>query len=121
MMMLVKFIGIFITAMGIAILFNPKVAKRMMAFWRQGKNIYIGGLIRLALGGVLVYCSSYAKLPQVLLVLGILAILGGLLIFILGPNKSKAMIDRAQRKPDNFLRLVSLLAIVFGVLIIFSA
>lgn len=121
MIMLVKVIGIFITAMGIAVLLNPKIAKRMMAFWRQGKNIYVGGLIRIALGSVLIYASSQAKLPQVLLFLGALAILGGLLIFILGPHKSRALIGRWEVKQDNFLRLVSLLIIIFGSLIIYSA
>ena len=119
--MLVKFIGIFITAMGIAVFLNPKIAKRMMAFWQKGKNIYIGGLIRILLGAIFLYCAPRARLPQVISVLGVLALLGGLLIFILGLEKTKAIIGRWANKPESLLRLLSLLILAFGALIIYSA
>lgn len=120
-MILVKIIGTFITAMGIMILLNPKIAKRMMVFWRQGKNIYAGGLIRILLGVIFLYYSPQARLPQLIFVLGVLALLGGLLIFILGLEKTKAILDWWDKKPEHFLRLLSLLVIAFGALILYSA
>lgn len=88
-MMVVKLIGIFITVMGLVIFLYPKVAKRMVVFWRQGNNLYMGGLIRVLLGVIFLYYAPQAKLPQVMFVLGILAFLGGLLIFILGLKKQR--------------------------------
>ncbi|MFH0854956.1 MAG: hypothetical protein V1869_00355 [Candidatus Omnitrophota bacterium] len=120
-MMLINIIGIFVMAMGVIILLSPKIARKMMVFWRQGKNIYIGGLIRITLGSIFIYYAPQAKLPQILLVLGLLAFLGGLLIFILGLDKAKAIIGRWEKMPDNFLRLLSLAVFTFGALILYSA
>lgn len=119
--MLVKIVGVIITAMGIAILLNPKTAKRMMAFWCKGKNIYAGGLIRVLLGVIFLSYAPRARLPQVLFTLGVLALLGGLFIFILGLEKTKAIIGRWDKKPEPLLRLFSLLILVFGALIVYSA
>jgi len=121
MLIFINAIGILITAMGIMILLNPKAGKKMMAFWRQGKNIYIGGLIRVLLGGIFLYYAPQARLPMAIFALGVLAILGGLFIFILGLEKTKAILDCWDKKPERSLRLLSLLVIVFGALIFYSA
>ncbi len=121
MIMLIKLIGIFITAMGIMELLNPKMAKRMLVFWRQGKNIYIGGLIRVLVGVIFLYYAPQAKFPEVIFMLGILASLAGLIIFLLWLEMTRAMIDWWDKKPDSIVRLVSLLTLAFGVLIIYAA
>jgi uncharacterized protein YjeT (DUF2065 family) len=119
--MLIKFFGIFIVAMGISILLNPKIVRKMMVFWLQGRKLYMGGLIRIILGCVLLYHASQASSPKVILALGVLALLGGLLIFILGLEKSKKFIGWWENKPEHSLRWTSLLVIAFGVLLIYSA
>lgn len=120
MAILVKIIGIFITAAGIMVLLNPKTAKKMLAFWRKGKNIYLGGFIRVLLGVIFLYYTPQARLPQVMFVLGVLALLGGLVLFILGAQKAKAVLERLEKKPESFLRWISLLILGFGILIIYS-
>jgi len=120
-MILIELIGIFITSMGIMILLNPKLAKKMLIFWRQGRNVYLGGLIRIVLGIIFLYYAPYARLPQVIFALGVLAFLGGLLIFILGLEKTRAIIDRMEKKSEFSLRLFSLFLLIFGALIIYSA
>jgi uncharacterized protein YjeT (DUF2065 family) len=121
MLALVKTIGIFITLMGITILFYPKIAQQMMAFWRQEKKLYLAGLFRILLGVIFLYSAPHAKLPRVLFALGILALLGGLLIFALGLEKTKAIIEKWEKKPAYSLRWFSLLIITFGILILSSA
>ncbi|MFA5119450.1 MAG: hypothetical protein WC695_11495 [Candidatus Omnitrophota bacterium] len=121
MMIFVKSIGILITFMGTMILLNPKIARKMMGFWRQGKHMYIGGLVRLMLGIIFLYYAPAARAPQLLSGLGVLALAGGLLIFIVGIKKIKAILDWWDKKPESFLRLLSLFVIVFGVLIIYAA
>jgi hypothetical protein len=121
MIILVKGIGIFITAMGVMILVNPRFAKGMMAFWRKGNKVYLAALIRLILGAIFVYSAPKAGSPKMLYVLGILMLLGGALIFVLGSEKANAMIDWWGKQPEHYLRLLSLLALVFGGLILYSA
>jgi len=117
----IQIIGILITSAGIMIFLNPKTAKKMLVFWMHGKNIYLGGIIRVFLGVIFLYYTSQARLPLVMFTLGILALLGGLILFILGAEKIKAILERFGNRPDYFFRLVSLLVFVFGVLIIYSA
>lgn len=121
MVILVKIIGIVITVMGIAILLQPKVARMMMGFWRQGKKIYLAGGIRIILGVIFLSSACQARLPQVISALGVLMLIGGLLIFILGPKKTGAVFEWWDKKPQYLLRLLSLLILAFGALIIYSA
>ncbi|MDD5196262.1 MAG: hypothetical protein WC937_06620 [Candidatus Omnitrophota bacterium] len=119
--MLIEIIGIFITAMGSMILLNPKVARKMLVFWRKGNNIFLGGLIKIVLGVIFLGFAPRAKVPQVIFVLGILALLGGLLLFIPGPDKARAMLGWWDKQPDNLLRLISLATLAFGILLIYAA
>ena len=43
MLVFVKIVGIIITTMGILIFLDPKIAKRMMAFWQQGFRYIVLG------------------------------------------------------------------------------
>lgn len=120
MAILVKMIGIFITAIGIIILLKPKTAKGMLVFWRQGNNLYIGGFIRAILALIFLYYAPQARWPRMILTLGVLSALGGVSIFILGLKKSREFIDWWDRKPEPYLRLISLLVLAFGALILYS-
>jgi uncharacterized protein YjeT (DUF2065 family) len=121
MSILVHIIGIFITTVGILIFVFPKHSRRMMLFWRQGNNLYAAGAIRILLGSIFLFSARLMRLPQVIFILGILMFLGGLLIFMLGLEKVKAIIEWMEKKPEAYLRLISLLALAFGVLVIYSA
>jgi len=120
-MLLVKIIGLFVTAMGIIALLNPNIIKIMMAFWKEGKRLYVAGVIRICVGVLFLYCSPMAMRPNIIFILGILAILGGLFIIIRGPKKMKLILENLSKKPVNFLRWLSLIILAFGALIIFSA
>ena len=41
MVILVKFLGIFIVAFGVAYLLNPNIVKQYADFWKRGKRLYI--------------------------------------------------------------------------------
>jgi len=118
---IIEIIGFFIAVIGVLIYLNPKIARRMMDFWRQGRNIYLGGLIRIALAGLFLFYAPRAKLPLLVFIFGVLAFTGGMLIFILGLQKFKAIIAWWDSKPEIFLRFSSLLIFVFGILLLYSA
>ncbi len=121
MILLVKLIGIFMACMGVAIMLNPSVMKKMISFWRKGKKLYAGGLLRVLFGVIFLVSSSQAMFPWVIYILGILMLLGAALIFILGLEKAKAILDWWDRKPHSVLRLMAILILAIGVLVIYSA
>lgn len=120
-MFLVKLIGILMACMGFINVLNPNVMKKMISFWRRGKNIYTGGLLRVLFGVIFLWSASQARLPLVIYVLGILMLLGGLLIFILALEKTKTILDWWDKKPYYILRLIAILILAIGVLVIYSA
>jgi uncharacterized protein YjeT (DUF2065 family) len=46
---------------------------------------------------------------------------GGLLIFLLGPEKIRRMLDWYQKQSTLIFRVIALIVLVFGVIIILSA
>jgi uncharacterized membrane protein HdeD (DUF308 family) len=121
MILLVKLIGMLMACMGFINILNPALMKKMISFWRRGKRIYAGGLLRILFGVIFLWSSSQARLQAVIYVLGILMLLAGVLLFILGLEKVKRMLDWWDKKPSSILRLVALLVLIIGVLVIYSA
>lgn len=120
MIMLVRIIGILITCMGLMVVLNPGAMKKMLAFWKQGKRIYLGGLLRVLFGVIFLWSASLARLPVVMGTLGIFLIVAGLFIFILRTEKIKSMLDWWDKKPPSALRIIGILVFAIGALIIYS-
>ena len=121
MIILVKLIGILMACMGFINLLNPKPMKKMISFWRKDKRIYAGGLLRALFGVIFLLSTPQARLPMVIYVLGILMLLGASLIFILGLEKAKAILNWWDKKPYSILRLMGILILVIGALVIYCA
>jgi small-conductance mechanosensitive channel len=107
--------------MGFINVLNPNVMKKMISFWRKGKNIYAGALLRVLFGVIFLWSVTQARLPWVIYILGILMLLGAALIFILGLEKTKKILDWWDKKPHSVLRLIAILILAIGVLVIYSA
>jgi hypothetical protein len=121
MILLVKVIGIFIACMGAVIILNPQIMKNMVMFWRQGKKLYFAGVLRILFGVIFLLSVSRAKIPVVMLVFGIFSLIAGILVFILGLEKIRGMLDWWQKRPNGILRLMALLVLILGFLIVYSA
>jgi len=117
----IKSIGIVIILIGIVYLLRPNVMKWLIGFFRQGKRIYLAGLIRFALAVVFLVGARECRRFWVVFAFGILFLIGGLLIFILGPEKIKRVLDWWQKQSILLLRVMAVLALVIGAVIIFSA
>lgn len=121
MILLVKFIGILMIAMGAVNVLSPVMMRNMLAFWSRGKNVYAGGLLRLLLGLVFLWSAPQSKSPVIIYALGILMLLGGVFIFALRLDKIKSMLDWWNKKSDSILRLTAILILGIGALIFYSA
>lgn len=120
MIIFVKSIGIVVTGLGIAFLLNHKMLKQCMYFCEQGKRLYYAGMLRIILGIILLAGSGYCRLTGVIATIGVLVLVSGILIFVLGLEKVKAMLRWWQAKPHFILRIMALIATVIGVLLLYS-
>ncbi len=114
-------LGIVFVIIAIVYLLKPDIMKWLMEFFKQGKRIYFAGLIRFALAVVFLIGARECKHFWVIFALGILFLLGGLLIFVLGPEKLKSILDWYQKQSALFLRVMSAIILAVGAVIIYSA
>lgn len=121
MVLLVKVIGIVIAGIGFMSVMNPALIRRMLKFWRAGRRIYAGGIVRIVFGAVFLFAASRSGIPAVLYTIGILSFTGGVLIFVWKLEKAKAMLDWWDKRPDTVLRVIALFALLIGALIVSSA
>ena len=120
MLTLARAIGILIVTMGTAIALNPMVFKLVLNFWKKGKRIYIAGTVRLVFGALFLSIASSCRFPLVMTILGALMILGGILIFLIGPDRMKTIFIWWETRPPILMRLMGVIALSIGALIIFS-
>jgi len=118
---IIRSLGIVIVVVGIVYLLRPDVMKWLLEFFKQGKRIYFAGLIRLALAVIFLLGARECDITWVIVVFGILFLIGGLLIFILGPQKLRRILDWYQKQSALLLRVIAVIALAIGAVIIYSA
>ena len=120
MVVLVKFFGIVIVAVGAIFLLKPDAMNPYMNFWIKGKRIYGGGVLSTIFGIIFLLAASQCRLAWIVAIVGIWGIIKGILLFVLGPEKLKSWIDWWKGRPVGALRLLALLALAIGALIIYA-
>ncbi len=118
---IIRSLGIVIVVVGIVYLLRPDVMKWLMEFFKHGKRIYLAGLLRLALAVIFLLGARECKHFWVIFAFGILFLIGGVLIFILGPQKIKRILDWYQKQSALLLRVIAVIALAIGAIIIYSA
>jgi len=121
MPLVIKIIGVVLVLLSVLYLIKPEVAAGLIGFFKKGKRLYLAGLIRLVLAAVFLISARECRSQSVVIVLGILFLLGGLLIFALGPDKLRPMLEWFQKQSPLVLRLLGLVTLAFGAVIIYAA
>ena len=117
----ITIIGIAIVVMGIVYLIKPAIMKWLIDFFKKGPRIYIAGFLRFVLGVVFLLAATKCREQTIIGVLGVLFLLGGFLIFILGSQRIRPILEWWLTKPVWVMRILALLTVAFGVLIIYAA
>ncbi len=116
----IKSLGMIITLMGVAYLFRPDLIKRLMGFFKKGRRIYLPGALRLALAVVFFLGTRECRYPRMIFASGIIFLAGGLLIFTLGAERIRRMLDWYEGQPILVFRVIALIVLIFGAIIILS-
>ena len=117
----VKIIGIVIVAMAILLLLKPDIMKHVLQFFKKGKRIYLAGLMRLVLAVVFLLAARECDLTWVIVVFGILFLISGLLVFMLGPQRLRGMMEWFEKRSALMLRAMAVLVLAIGAIIIYAA
>ncbi len=117
----IKSLGILIALLGIVYLLRPDIIKRLMQFFKKGRRIYFAGLLRFALAVVFLVAARDCRYPWVIFAAAIILLAGGVLVFLLGPEKIRRILDWYQEQPMLIFRIIAAVVVLFGAVIIFSA
>ena len=121
MKIVIQSLGIIFVLISVIYQLKPGVMKSMMEFFKQGKRLYFAGGIRFVLAITFLLGARECDITWVIVVLGILFMIGGLLIFMLGLERLKSIIDWWQKQPVLFLRLIALIVLAVGAIVIYCA
>ena len=121
MVMLVRLFGIAITVMGVMFLVNPNSLKQYFLFWKKENRLQIGGIIALVFGIICLIAASQCRVVWLIIFLGVWSIVKGVVLFAIDKKKFFDYIDWWLEKPVSVLRYIGIIAVVFGVLVVFSA
>ena len=121
MVALVKLLGIVIVVFGVAFFVNPNIIKQYMAFWKTGKRLYMGGALSLVIGIIFLFAASQCRWTGFIVAFGILSVAKGIWLLVTRPEKLISMLDWWVKRPIAFLRGYAVFAVIFGVLLIYSA
>jgi uncharacterized protein YjeT (DUF2065 family) len=117
---LVKLIGIVMVAMGAIYLVKPSIMKKYAKFWAKKKRMYVGGVLSLIIGVIFLFAAPQCRVSWFVVLMGLVAILKGILAFIWGQKKSAEIIDKMIHSPERTLRILSLVTLGLGVALIFA-
>lgn len=117
----IKGLGMLFTLMGIAYLLRPDFIKKLMAFFKKGKRIYFAGLIRFALAVIFFVAARECRYFGIIFACGIIFLISGFLIFMLGPEKIRRILDWYEEQPIVIFRVIAVVILVFGIIVVFSA
>ena len=118
---IIKSIGILLAIIGVVLVTMPGLALKFVQWAKQGKRCYMGGVVRIILGGLLIWASPVATIMWIPLVVGIIMVIAGILIFVFGVEKIHGVLTWWENKPEHFRQGCAVAAAVIGVLLIYSA
>ncbi len=102
-------------SVGIGILINPGFYKKMFeGFTENASVLYLGGMAALVVGYLIVaFHNTWTKdLSVIITIIGWLALIKGILIFI--QPKIIIAVSKAMAKKESFLRIEAIVIIILG-------
>jgi len=121
MAMLIRLLGAVVVVMGLIFGIKPEVFQKYVKFWNSRKRIVIGGIISFLFGVVFLLSASRCRVPAVITILGIWAIIKGIILFVLKERRLSTYLEWWSKKPLSVMRLIGIISLAFGILIIWCA
>jgi uncharacterized protein YjeT (DUF2065 family) len=116
-----KIVAILLVIDAIVILIRPDYVKKYIGLLAEGSKIYLAAILYAVLGVIFLFgVSDKCTLPQVIIIFGILAV-GGAVFIVAMPQKARAMAGWFAARNNTTLRFFSIIYLLVGALLVFSA
>ena len=113
--------GVLVLLAGIVIVINPDVIFGFLRKHLDKLELYVLAIvIRLVLGGLLIYQSNISKFPLIIEILGWLSIVGAIVLAIIGRRNFKRMWSWVLSFGKAFYWISGVFASAFGAFLIYA-
>ena len=120
-MTLVLAIGLLIGAIGAVGVITPEGLGAISRYTITPLGLYLAAAVRVAIGIILIRAAPTSRLPRVLRVLGIIAVVAGVITVFLGVDRASTILAWWSGQGPLLIRLWPALALIFGVVLVYSA
>ena len=121
MAIVIKVIGTFIVTMGLVYLIKPEIPRDIMRFFAKGSRPYFAAIVRFILAVVFFLGARECDETWIIIAFGGIFLLSGLLIFMLGLEKVKGILNWYLEQPVGIFRVIAVIVLAVGLIIIYAA
>jgi hypothetical protein len=120
MAIIVTVMGILVTASGLLILIAPGRFQGWFSKLPSTGRFWLAIGIRAVMGGAFLMAAPTCRLPLVVEVVGIIALVAALALILAGRERFDALMDWLLGLPQTVFRSWSIAAVAFGALLIYA-
>lgn len=119
--LVIKSLGIVLALIAVVYMLRPDMAKRFIGLFQKGSRIYLDGVINFVLAAVLLIGARDCIYTWIIFVCGFVFLAESLMIFGLGPEKTRPILNWSLEQPEELFQFLGLFLAILGIAIIFSA
>jgi len=113
-------IGWIIIAIGVLGIARPHLIPTAVLGWSPDLLLYITVGTRIVLGLLLFFAAPGCRLPRFTRVIGVIAVLSGIVSALIGANRLESIVQWMSAKPTGVIRLMYTLDIILGAFLVYS-
>lgn len=121
MVLLVKLFSVLVIVLGCVLILRPGFLRKMLAWVKEDKHVYMIGVIRVIVGILLVIASTYCRITWIVLFIGALLTFSGIVLMILRYGVLVRLIEWWETRPARCACLLGAVTLLFGVLLALAA
>jgi hypothetical protein len=118
--LIVALIGWIIVAIGLLGVARPHLMPTAVLGWPPDVLLYVTVGTRIVLGLVLFFAAPSCRLPRFTRVIGVIAVLSGIVSALIGASRLELFVQWIATKPSGVIRLLYALDIVLGAFLSYS-
>jgi hypothetical protein len=116
----VSLLGATIAAIGLLGAVSPARMIGLITRLQPASQLWLAVGARLVIGVVFVLAADGCRMPQLVRVVGVIAIVAAAALALLGPRRFEAFVGWWLRRPASLIRSWAAVAVAFGALLIYA-
>lgn len=117
---LVLAVGLLITAAGVVVSVAPSAVIRFAQHPVTPLELYASAITRIGIGVLFIVAAPSSRLPRLLRVFGVIAVMAGLVTPLLGVARAQTIADWVSHQGLGLVRTFGLLALAIGTAVVYA-